>query len=122
MQENFYQTTGFPSPANDYIEDAIDLNRELIKNPVSTVFMRVDSSNWIDFGYFRRDLLLIDKSLLPQKGNHMIYIQHGSFNIGRFDKNKFGNWITSHDGEEATYVDESVDIFGVIIAFFRPMA
>lgn len=39
---------GFPSPAQDYLESAIDLNKELIKHPASTFYGRVKGNSMID--------------------------------------------------------------------------
>jgi len=53
---------GFPSPAQDYIDIAIDLNRELIKNPKSTFPARVDGNSMTDVHINDMDILVIDKS------------------------------------------------------------
>ena len=54
---------GFPSPAQDYMEQAIDLNKELIKHPASTFFGRVVGDSMRDEGIEEGDILVIDKSL-----------------------------------------------------------
>ena len=59
---------GFPSPAQDYVENGIDLNRELVKNPSSTFFGRARGSSMEGAGIFDGDLLIIDKSLEPYEG------------------------------------------------------
>ncbi|SFB89710.1 DNA polymerase V [Marinospirillum celere] len=35
-------STGFPSPAQDYVEQALDLNEILVKRPASTFFVRAE--------------------------------------------------------------------------------
>ena len=54
---------GFPSPATDFEEDRIDLNKELIKNPLSTFFVKVEGDSLSDLGIFDGDTMLVDKSL-----------------------------------------------------------
>ena len=54
---------GFPSPAQDYIDIKIDLNKELIDNPSSTFYARVKGNSMIDAGISNGDILVIDKSL-----------------------------------------------------------
>ncbi len=54
---------GFPSPAQDYMELAIDLNKELIKHPASTFYGRVVGDSMRDEGIEEGDILVIDKSL-----------------------------------------------------------
>ena len=54
---------GFPSPAQDYLEQAIDLNKELIRHPSSTFYGRVVGDSMKDEGIEEGDILVIDKSL-----------------------------------------------------------
>ena len=54
---------GFPSPAQDYLEQAIDLNKELIRHPASTFYGRVVGDSMKDEGIEEGDILVIDKSL-----------------------------------------------------------
>ena len=56
---------GFPSPAQDYSENIIDLNRELVKNPASTFFGRAKGESMLDAGISDGDILIIDKSIEP---------------------------------------------------------
>ncbi len=51
---------GFPNPADNYIEQSIDLNRELIKHPANTFFARVCGDSLIDAGVEEGDLLIVD--------------------------------------------------------------
>ena len=60
--------TGFPSPAADYEEDAIDLNRLLMPRPASTFLMRVSGDAMGAAGIHHGDLLIIDRSLGPPLG------------------------------------------------------
>jgi len=54
---------GFPSPAEDYVDLSIDLNKELIKNPSSTFLARVKGLSMKDVGIHENDILVVDKSL-----------------------------------------------------------
>lgn len=56
---------GFPSPAEDYIDLSIDLNKELIKNPSSTFLAKVKGLSMKDAGIQENDILVVDKSLEP---------------------------------------------------------
>lgn len=72
---------GFPSPAQDYIDLKIDLNKELIANPSSTFYGRVKGSSMIDAGVEDGDLLVIDKSLTPKDGDMAICFIDGEFTL-----------------------------------------
>lgn len=72
---------GFPSPAQDYIDLKIDLNKELIDNPSSTFYARVKGSSMIDAGISDGDILVIDKSLEPRNGDTAVCYIDGEFTI-----------------------------------------
>ncbi|MFN9959866.1 MAG: LexA family protein, partial [bacterium] len=75
--------SGFPSPAEDYEEGRIDLNRELIPSPLSTFFMRVQGGAMQGDGIFDGDLLVIDRSLTPQAGSVVVAVFEGRFIVRR---------------------------------------
>jgi DNA polymerase V len=72
---------GFPSPAQDYIDLKIDLNKELIANPSSTFYGRVKGSSMQDAGIMDGDILVIDKSLEPQDGDTAVCFIDGEFTL-----------------------------------------
>ena len=65
-------SAGFPSPAEDYIEGRIDLNRELIRNPLSTFYVRVTGDSMINIGIYPNCLLVVDRAMETQDGNIII--------------------------------------------------
>jgi len=56
-------SAGFPSPATDYVQDEIDLNSELIKNPPATFLIRVQGNSMTEHKITSGDLLMVDRSL-----------------------------------------------------------
>jgi DNA polymerase V len=56
-------SAGLPSPATDYVQDEIDLNSELIKNPPATFLIRVQGNSMTDHKIINGDLLVVDRSL-----------------------------------------------------------
>lgn len=72
---------GFPSPAQDYIDLKIDLNKELIANPSSTFYGRVKGASMEDAGIKDGDILVIDKSLEPQDGDTAVCFIDGEFTL-----------------------------------------
>jgi len=81
---------GFPSPAKDYIDLALDLNKELVNNPSSTFYGRVKGSSMKDAGIHNGDILVIDKSLEPVNGKVAVCFIDGEFTLKRmkFDGKK----------------------------------
>ena len=76
-------SAGFPSPADDYTEENIDLNEHLISNPFSTFFLRVKGDSIINAGIKDKDLIIVDKSLIAKPGNIIIAMIDGEFTIKR---------------------------------------
>ncbi len=63
---------GFPSPADDFIEEEIDLQRLLITNRPATFLVRVAGDSMIGKGLFDGDLAIVDRSLTPRAGDVVV--------------------------------------------------
>lgn len=72
---------GFPSPAQDYMENSIDLNRDLVAHPESTFYARVAGDSMIDAGLEEGDILVIDKSLEAKDGDVVVCVIDGEFTV-----------------------------------------
>ena len=75
---------GFPSPAEDFMNVALDLNKELVRNPSSTFFARVKGVSMIDDGVGDGDMLIIDKSAEPWDGCLAVCFVDGEFTLKRY--------------------------------------
>lgn len=76
-------SAGFPSPADDYMEMSIDLNRELIHNPTATFYGRVKGTSMRNVGIEDGDVLVIDRSLELRNGSIAICFLDGDFTVKR---------------------------------------
>ena len=74
---------GFPSPADDYVEERIDLNEHLVKHPASTFFLRVQGHSMTGAGIFDHDLVVVDRSLDPVNGAVVIAVLDGELTVKR---------------------------------------
>lgn len=74
---------GFPSPAQDYSELKLDLNKELIKNPSATFFARVSGESMIEDGVGDGDILVVDRSVEPSEGSLAVCYLNGEFTLKR---------------------------------------
>jgi len=72
---------GFPSPATDYMTQAIDLNRELVRHPAATFYGRVVGDSMIDAGVEEGDILVIDKALDARDGDMAVCFVDGEFTL-----------------------------------------
>ena len=84
---------GFPSPADDFLDITIDLNKELIKHPASTFFGRVNGDSMKDIGIDDGDLLVIDKSLNPEDGKIAVCFIDGEFTLKQIKTDKDCIWL-----------------------------
>lgn len=76
-------SAGFPSPAEDYSESRIDLNKELISRPDSTFFVKVKGNSMINAGIHNGDILIVDKSVEAGNNKIIIGIRDGEFTVKR---------------------------------------
>lgn len=72
---------GFPNPATDTSLQGLDLNKLLIKNGVSTYFMRISGDEWQRVGIFDGDVAVIDRAVAPRQNDLVIWHQGGDFII-----------------------------------------
>ena len=81
-------SAGFPSPALDFIDLSIDLNKHLIKHPSATFYGRVKGDSLKNAGIENGDLLIIDRSLEPTNGKIAVCYIDGEFTAKRIQINK----------------------------------
>lgn len=89
----FSISAGFPSPALDFVDVSIDLNKHLIERPSATYYGRVQGESMKDAGISDGDLIIIDKSLPPADGKIAVCYLDGEFTLKRLKVNKTGVWL-----------------------------
>ncbi len=81
-------SAGFPSPAADFMENSIDLNKALSENPLATFYIKVKGNSMIDAGINDKDVLVVDRSLEPQNNKIAICFIDGEFTVKRIKLDK----------------------------------
>ena len=81
-------SAGFPSPADDFKEIRISLDKELVKNKEATFYARVSGDSMVGAGLEDGDLLVIDRSLNPENGKIAVCLVDGEFAVKRIKKGK----------------------------------
>ena len=74
---------GFPSPADDYIEEGIDLNTILVKRPAATFCIRVQGNSMEGAHIYSGDVLVVDRSLQPKDRDIIVAALGGEFTVKR---------------------------------------
>ena len=113
---------GFPSPADDFIERSLDLNEQLVANPIATFFVRASGNSMDEAGIHDGDLLIVDRSVPPMHGMVVVAVIDGGLTVKRLTKrgtqmsltsepNKLdqGSYVPIEVGEEA-----DATIWGVV--------
>lgn len=77
------EPAGFPSPAADYTEMGISLDRSLIEHPEATFFFRAAGGAMEESGIFDGDLLVVDRSITPGPAHVVVAVADGEFVIRR---------------------------------------
>ena len=88
-------SAGFPSPADDFKETRISLDKVAVKNEAATFYARVAGQSMIGAGLDDGDLLVIDRSLEPQDGKIAVCLIDGDFTVKRLKvekENVYGSW------------------------------
>jgi DNA polymerase V len=115
---------GFPSPADDYIDIAIDLNKELVKNPSSTFYARVKGHSMKDANIHEGDILLIDKSIEPRDNQIAVCFLDGEFTVKRIRISKGKVMLVPANEDFPVILIESENdfrIWGVVLYVIKKM-
>lgn len=113
---------GFPSPADDNIEQGLDLNQYLVKRPETTFLLKVQGDSMKKVGIFNGDILIVDRSLEPADGKIVIAALDGELTVKRLSIKSTGTWLVpENDHYLPIPVRENSDmvIWGVVTATIR---
>jgi DNA polymerase V len=108
---------GFPSPADDYVDQKLDLNTHLVEHPAATFFTRVSGHSMRDAGIHDGDLLIVDRALEPQDGRIVIAAVNGELTVKRLRIRKSQAWLMpEHPDYRPISITEGLDcvIWGVV--------
>lgn len=72
---------GFPSPAQGYMEEPLDLNRLCIRQEAATFLLRVEGDSMIEAGIYPGDILVVDRSLDALHGDIVVAAVDGEFTV-----------------------------------------
>ena len=115
-------SAGFPSPAEDYMEQTLDLNELMISNPNSTFFVRVDGDSMIEAGIFNNDILVVDRSLEPRNYDIIIANVNGEFCVKVLDLNqRYPRLVPQNRNYPIITVtpEMTFNVFGVVTGMVR---
>ncbi|KUJ71572.1 LexA family transcriptional regulator [Thiomicrospira sp. WB1] len=115
-------TAGFPSPADDYIENRLDLNQKLIREPQTTFLVTVEGDSMQDAGIERGDLLVVDRGLSPQDGDIVIASIHEDVTVKRLKIEQEGLWLVPENSNYPPIPvkdNHEITLWGVVTATIK---
>ena len=113
---------GFPSPAQDYIENKLDLNQHLIKNETATFIVKVNSLSMINLGMDVGDELIVDRSLEAKHRDIVIALVDNDFTVKRLMINESERWLQAEnpDYPDIHFKDgQELIIWGVVTRLLK---
>lgn len=107
---------GFPSPAQDYIENRIDLNQLCVNHPAATYFVRVTGESMIEGFINEGDMLVVDSALTAKHGQIVIAAIDGEFTVKQLQLTPTPRLLPMNAAYQSIpiRVDDNVEIFGVV--------
>ncbi len=116
-------SAGFPSPAQDYIEQTLDLNELCIKHPAATFFVRAEGDSMIDAGISPNDILVVDRSITAEHGDIVIAGIHGELTVKMLELRPFARLVPCNKAYQPIKIPDGceLDIFGVVTSVVRNM-
>ncbi|MDR0620480.1 MAG: translesion error-prone DNA polymerase V autoproteolytic subunit [Deltaproteobacteria bacterium] len=110
-------SAGFPSPADDYVTDFLDLQRLVVKNPAATFFLRVSGDSMSGAGINDGDLLVVDRSKPAGQGSVVIASLDGELTVKRLRK-RGANLYLAPENPDYAEIDiterEDTMVWGVV--------
>lgn len=116
---------GFPAPGDDLVEKPLDLNDLLIKNPTATFFVRVAGNSMEGARIFDGDILVVDRSVLPENNSIVVAAVFGELVVKRFRKySQHAELISENDDYKPITVNDVDDVYiwGVVIGSARTIS
>lgn len=118
---------GFPSPAADYVEDALDLHTLMVRNPPATFYVRVRGESMKDAGIHDQDILVVDRSMDAAPGRIVVAVVDGDFYVKRLTRFASGVMALASENEQEAdrYPDirldrvQDITIWGVVTGAIR---
>lgn len=111
---------GFPSPAEEELQDVMSLDEYLISNPQATYLLKVEGDSMVEAGIYPGDIALVQKGLEPKNGDIVVAMIDGEWTLKYFEKRDRDVYLKAANQNYPTIVPkQELVIAGVVIANVR---
>lgn len=116
-------SAGFPSPAQDYIEQTLDLNELCIRHPAATFLVRVSGDSMKDAGIFEGDILVVDRAIEAVHGDIIVASLNQAFTVKELCLKPIQQLLPHNKAYPPILLKEGdeFDVFGVVVSVVRRM-
>lgn len=108
------KAAGFPSPADDFMEHPIDLNKILVRDFAATFYYRNEGEGMKKRGIDHGDLLVVDRAISPKDGSIVVCVCEEEFRLGRMSCNGHDRSILYGDDSHCQSTDLHTVVWGVV--------
>ena len=115
---------GFPSPADDYQAEMVDLNRLMLRHPDASFLARAVGESMTGAGIHDGDVLAVDRSMMPQDGDIVVACIEGEYTVKRLSKRADSAALVAENPAFPPIVvrnAEDLRIFGVVVLVLHPL-
>jgi DNA polymerase V len=113
---------GYPSPAEDYVDKALDFNELLIEHPAATFAIRIEGDSMTGAGIFPGDIAVVDRAREPVNGCIVLALLDGAFTIKRYRIKDNAVWLQAENPAFADMQitdEQSFEVWGVVTRSIR---
>ena len=117
-------SAGFPSPAEDHIEQTLDISELLVTNPPATFYLRVIGDSMVDAGIFEKDILVVDRSRNAKHGDIIVAQYQSEFTVKRlYCRGGKVSLVPENENYKTINVVDSdgFEVFGVVSGIVRQL-
>jgi DNA polymerase V len=115
-------SAGFPSPAGDYMEEGLDLNDYLVRNPPATFMFEVKGDSMIGASIEDGDKVVVDRSLTPKHNDIVVAVVEGEYTIKRLFRHMGRVELRPENPDYASIVfsdGAELQVWGVVVGVVR---
>lgn len=107
-------SAGSPSPADDTVQERLDIGRMLVQRPDSTFFVKVEGESMIDAFIQPGDVLVVDRSVQPRHNEIVIAIVEGEFTVKRLSRRPSLRLVSDND-QHPIEITQPFEIWGTVL-------
>ena len=113
---------GFPSPAEEYLGDTLDLNQIMVDNPTATFFARVQGDSMTTTIY-PDDILIVDRSINPKNNSIVVAVVNNEFTVKRLSMGSELQLVADNPDYEPIKITGDMDltVWGVVTGISRKL-